>query len=195
MNASPGFRRILAVALLILLILVIWRMGIQPVWQAWQQDRETVADYRDAIARFKGLAAAGTRYEAALSQLRQQAGFTDALIRSPSATLAAADLQQRVKRLVEQSGGSLVSAQPSEAEPAGPFIRIGLGVRMIVSVEALQKVLHALETRTPVVVIDEMLVLSRGGRNARRRAQVRDQLDVRLELSAFTISSAPESTG
>jgi len=195
METSRGFQRIIAIALLVLVVLLVWRAGLDPAWRAWREDREAVASHRDAIARLRGLAAAGPRYQKALTELRQRSGFADALIRAPSATLAAAQLQQRVKALVEQAGGSMVSAQPAEAQAAGPFTRVGLGVRVTVSVAALQKVLHSLETRTPVVVIDEMLVLSRAARRSRRRVPVRDELDVRLTLSAFAAPSLVREPG
>ena len=92
------------------------------------------------------------------------------------------------KALVEGAGGSLVSTQPTESSPAGPFTRIGLNLRILVSVQALQTVLYELETRRPLVVIDEMLVLSRtrGARQRRRAAGTNPgQLDVRLQLGAF----------
>jgi len=192
MAMSRGFSRALALGLLGLMLAGAWRVGVAPAWRAWQADREAVARHRDTLARLRGLAAAQPRYEAALAELRSESALSDALIRSPSATLAAAELQQRVKALVEAAGGSLVSAQPEQAREAGPFTRIGLGVRMIVSIAALQQVLHALETGTPLVVIDRMQVLARGARaGSRRRAPASGDLDVRLELAAF-VAGEPE---
>lgn len=185
MNTSPAFRRAAALALLVLLGVLIWRVGVDPLYRAWHADREAVQELRDAIARLRGIAASRQDYERALAEARQASGTADALMRSPSGTLAAADLQQRIKALVEGTGGSLISAQPSDPQPAGPFTRIGLSVRMIVSTPALQRVLHALETEVPVVVVEEMLVLARGARSGRRSGANPDELDVRLQLSGF----------
>jgi general secretion pathway protein M len=185
-SLSPGFSRALALLLLLLLLVVLWRATAAPLWGAWQADRDAVVRQRDAIARLRGLASMGADYRRALERSRASNGFDGALIEAPSATLAAAELQQQVKALVEGAGGSLVSAQPVDTVPAGPFTRIGLSLRVLVSVQALQKVLYELETRRPLVVIDEMLVLSRAGsaRN-RRRAKVTGQLDVRLQVGSF----------
>ena len=179
----------LAVLLLVLVAALVWRGALEPLWRIWQEDREAVAGHRDAIARLKGLA---SQREALLAALeREQAGseLETTLIRADSDTLAAAELQQQVKSLVESHGGSLVSAQPTTSQAAGPFTHIGLNLRMLLTVEALQQVLHELESRRPVTVIEQMLVLSRSrarGTTRRRPAPPRsDQLDVRLTVGGF----------
>ncbi len=185
MEMSPGFRRALALGLLGLLCAVLWRAAAAPAWRAFEADREAVDHHRDTIARLRGIAAAGSTYQSALERLRSQGGLAGAIMESQSDTLAAAELQQRVKALVEGAGGSLVSAQPTDSQAAGPFTRIGLSVRMVIDTPALQRVLHALESESPVVVIDDMLVLSRGARSSRRRVVTVDELDARLQLAAF----------
>lgn len=185
MATSLAFRRAAALALLVLLAVAIWRVGAAPLYRAWHADREAVQELRDAIARLRGLAASRPAYERALAEARQASGTADALMVSPSATLAAADLQQRVKALIEGAGGALVSVQPTEPLAVGPFTQVGLSVRMIVSTPSLQRVLHALETGAPVVVVEQLLALARGVRAGRRPAESTDELDVRLQLSAF----------
>ena len=193
MAPSPVFRRAVALALLVLLAVVIWRIAAAPLYRAWHADREAVQELRDAIARLRGLAASRPAYERALAEVRQASGTADALMISPSATLAAADLQQRVKALVEGAGGALVSVQPTDSFAVGPFTQIGLSVRMIVSTPSLQRVLHALESGAPVVVVEQLLVLARGVRAGRRPAAGADELDVRLQLSGFVSAALAQA--
>lgn len=186
MVVSPPMRRILALALLALLAAVLWRMGVEPLWRIWRIDAQTVADRRDAIAKLRGLAASRDVYEAALREADADFDVSQGLMEAPSQTLAAADLQQQVKALVEESGGTLVSVQPTDPRPAGPYVRVGLNVRLITSIDALQRVLYALESRLPVVVIDEMQLLARTApRNARRGEAPGEELVVRLQLAGF----------
>lgn len=201
MAASAGFRRAAAVGLLVLVAVAFWRFAVEPVWRGWRDDAEAVAAHRDAIGRFRGLAAAREDYASALAEIRRQSGRSDALIRAASATLAAADLQQRVKALVETAGGTLVSAQPGEGAAAGPFTRVDLSVRMLITIDALQKVLHDLESGAPLVVIDELQIPSRQSRAARRRGrqvvqpETGTQLDVRLKAAAFVAVTAARGAG
>ena len=196
MDASPGFRRAVAVALLVLALAALWRFGAAPLWRAWQADRESVARLGEQIARLETLARSREDFARALRAAQEAPGLTGALIEADSPTLAAAQLQQTVKALVEAAGGSVVSSQPTDAVPAGPYSRIGLEVRMLVTVEALQRVLHELESRRPVLVVDEMLVLSRTARRPRRGVQQHSgPLDVRLQIAGFLGSTERRRAG
>jgi general secretion pathway protein M len=184
-------RRILALALVALLAAAFWRAVAEPLWRTWRNNAQTVSDRRDAVARLRGLAASRAVYESALREADEDFDVSEALMESPSETLAAADLQQQVKDLVEASGGTLVSVQPTDPRPAGPFVRIGLSVRLITSTGALQQVLYKLESSLPVVVIDEMLLLARTATRGARQGQAPgDELDVRLQLAGFVSGAA-----
>lgn len=194
MNFSPPVRRVLALLLLLLLAAIGWRLALAPAWQAWQADAQALSEQRDALARLRALAASRARYEAALAEADRTFDVSEGLMAAPSGTLAAADLQQQVKALVEQAGGMLLSVQPIDAQQAGPFARIGLNVRIVTSTDALQQVLHALESSVPIVVIDELLILARTAtRGARRGEAGAHELDVRLQLAGYVSSAeAPE---
>lgn len=186
MNASPGFRRAVAVALLALVVAAAWRLAALPLVQSWQADREAVAELSDRLARLRALAGARDDFARALEEERATSGLDGALIEAESPTLAAAQLQQSLKALVEAVGGSLVSSQPTAAEATGPYTRVGLDVRMLLGVDDLQRVLHALESQRPVLVVSELLVLSRGTqRRLRGAAAATGPLDVRLEVAGF----------
>ena len=101
---------------------------------------------------------------------------------------------ERLKRIVEQSGGSLTSTQvlPSTDEEA--FQRVSVNARMSVSIEAFQKVLHELESGLPALVVDNVVVLARGARSRRRTRRNRPLgLDVRFRLSGYlAATNGPE---
>jgi general secretion pathway protein M len=184
-NTSRGFRRAAAVGLLVLAAAAAWRFAALPLVSAWQADRGAVAQLAEQLVRLRALAAAREDYARVLEEERAAPGLASALIEAESPTLAAAQLQQSIKALVEQVGGSVVSSQPTPATAAGPFTRVGIDVRMLLDVDALQRVLHALESQRPVLVVGEMLVLSRGQRRQRRAAAARGPLDVRVEVAGF----------
>ena len=167
MALSHGFQRILAVALLALLLALIWRAALRPAWQQWVLGEQEIEQQRSTVARLRAMASARDQFAEALATVRARSGVDGALMKSASVALAAAQLQQEVKSLVERAGGSVVSSQPKDASEEGPFARVLLDVRLLVSVAALQKVMHTLETQQPIVVIDEVLILSRTRRRSR----------------------------
>ncbi len=184
MAMSQSFQRILAVAILALLLALLWRSALQPAWHQWTNGAEQIDELRANISRFRAMATSRDQFEEALIEVRSRSGVDDALMKFSSVTLAAARLQQNVKSLVEGAGGSVVSSQPTDAPDTGPFARVQLSVRLLVSIAALQQVMHAIESQRPMVIIEEVLVLSRSRRNTRRRVN-NDTLDVRMSVVGF----------
>lgn len=184
MAMSQGVQRIVAIALLVLVFAVIWRLALQPAWRHWQSGEEFIDQQLNTIARLRAISSSQAQYSATLAKVKSDSGVDAQLMKSASATLAAAQLQQQLKTLVESAGGSVVSSQPKDASDEGPFTRVGLNVRMLVSISALQQVMYALETQSPLVMIDEVLVLSRGRRKA-RTSRTDGMLDVRINVAGF----------
>ena len=188
---SQGIQRILAVALLALLLALIWRAVGRPVWQQWTLGAQQIEELRSTIGRLRAMASSRDQYAEALVEIRSNSGVDAALMKSASVTLAAAQLQQDVKSLVESAGGSVVSSQPKDAPDDGPFARVQLDVRMLVSIAALQQVMHALESQLPIVIIDDVLILTRSRRTS-RTMHADDTLDVRMSVAGFVARARNE---
>ena len=183
---SPGFSKVLAVALLALLVTALWRFGLMPLWEGFALDRESVAQTRSAIDRYRSLSAQTESFQRQLAAIEAHDGVNRALLDASSPTLAAAALQQRIKSTVERHGGSLVSSQVLEPQPSGAFNRVRVNVRVTLSVVQLQQVLFELESALPVLVVDQMLVAARRVRRGRRTVSSdAEQLDVRMEVAGF----------
>jgi hypothetical protein len=182
---SPGFSRVLALALLALLLAALWRFAAMPAWDQWRADGEAIAATRDAIARFKGVAAARESLSRQLARVRSNPSLEGALMRAATVTLAAAQLQQQLKSTVEERGGSVVSSQALDGEAVGPFVKVKINVRMTLTMPQLQRVLYRLESQRPVLVVDELLVLSRQRRRRRNATDSAGDLDVRALLSGY----------
>lgn len=193
---SQGFQRTLALALLVLILALVWRGALRPAWQQWSLGAQQVEQQRDRIARLRGMAGSREQFSRALADARAASGVDAALMDFASVTLAAAQLQQDVKSLVESAGGSVVSSQPVDAPSQGPFARAQLSVRLLINSEALQRVMHTLETQRPVVLIEDILILTRNRRRTRSRAATaasKEMLDVRLSVVGFLARTAKES--
>ncbi|MCB1739415.1 MAG: type II secretion system protein M [Gammaproteobacteria bacterium] len=196
MNLSPMQSRLLAVSLLVAVLVVVALGAVQPAWRRYQAMQETIESHEQSIAKFRSIAASREAYERALRQFQTRDDVARVLLGERSVSLAGASLQQRIKGIVESSQGSLVSAQALDPQEEGPFTRVSVNVRMQLSVEALQAVLHRLEVGTPYVVIDQVVVIARNARVARRLARRRGRvpeqtLDVRMTVSGFMAEPAP----
>ena len=181
------FERILALGLLIVVMLMAWFGVAQPVYSDFVREREQISNYQDNLQRFGAIAGKLQKYQDDLIHQRQNPELNQAVLRADSGTLAAADLQQRVKSVVEGQGGSVVSTQVLEMVPQSPFTQIKINVRMLLNVPVLQQVLYDIESQTPYLMVRQLLVTNRHwrGRKKPRQSQQAESLDVRMVIVGY----------
>lgn len=180
--------RIAAVSLLLLLIVLVGLLVLQPLFERYAANRAAIEDLEERVARFEAIATRQASLEQELARTERAMNFSTLTLQADSATLAAADLQERVKAAVQDAGGSLTSTQILEAEKVDAFERVSVNVRMTGATPAVQKSLYALENGRPLLVIDDMLIVSRRTTvrlGQSQRAQQQDWLDVRFKVSGF----------
>jgi hypothetical protein len=106
------------------------------------------------------------------------AGSTDAL--------AAAGLQDQVRALVIEKGGSIRSIQPMPGVAVDGLTRITLRVQMAGTIETLLEVLYALETGTPILFIDSLDVQKRDeGQGGSDPGAASGRLAIAVDLSGY----------
>lgn len=101
--------------------------------------------------------------------------------------LASAELQRRVKQVIEQSSGTVVSSQMLGDKSEQGVDQVVLRVQMRCGVEELQKVFHTLEAQTPILMLDNIMLGARPAGSV-MPGQGRDstrQLDVRFDVTGF----------
>jgi general secretion pathway protein M len=186
----PGslLSRVLALVLLAAAVAGGYLLVVVPVLNAYRETGEAIEQAETLLQRQRGLAAQRPLLIGRIEQEKEQAEAMAGYLQGPSDALAAAQLQDRLKAVVEAAGGELRSTRilPAEAIEASPGTRRAtLQVQMIVSIDGLAEILYGLEAGQPYVLIDELLV--RNQRERRRRGEPEDEptLDVHLKLSGF----------
>lgn len=178
-------RRILAVLLLFLVLAVVVRVVVLPIWSGFLSNRDAIAQSEDNIARYSRLSTQIGALQSVVGELEQTDDLDRYVLVQESEPLAAAALQARMKSVVNSSGGTLTSTQVLPTETEQGFKRIIVNVRMAVSTNALQRVLYELENNLPYLLTDDIVILSRGARKRRRTTQSVDLLDVRFNLYGY----------
>lgn len=186
--------RLAALGLLLALVALVVVLAVVPLARTYLEQREAIADKQALVLRLDALGRRSGALEAELRGLEARSDIGRFTLTAQSPSLAAAELQRDVKAVVERSGGRLTSTQVLAAEDAGDFRRVSVNVRLTADTVGLQQVLHALETRVPVLVVDELMVISRRQRAASRQGNPSDdvELDVRFRLSGF-MTATPEA--
>jgi general secretion pathway protein M len=187
---QPGslLSRTLAVVLLGIVLLGAYRLVIAPLVTTYRDGQSRIEQAKELLQRYEALAEQRSLLADRLAEEQERAASAAGYLTGPSDALAAAELQDRVKSVVEGAGGELRSTQilpAEELEADLGFRRTTLRIHFIVTVEGLEKTLYELETEQPYLIIDHVTV---GQEHARRRgSQPRDRpsLDVTIELFGY----------
>lgn len=152
-EGRPG--QALALAVLGAGLLMLW-LGIGAPLATWYAERA------DGLARQRQLVAHMRELAATLPDLTRQAGQTRGLASGAASgetdALVAARLQQRLMQLATAAGAGIATAEALPPEQAGGIERIRLRLTLQAPLPALLKLLGAIETDTPPLLIDDLEV-------------------------------------
>lgn len=167
---TPRLSRLLALALLLLAIAVPYLVIVRPYLETLREDRESLAEALSLRDRYLSVAAAGAAVDGWRQTLSEE-GDGAAYLQGASEALVSADLQNRVKTVVQGNGGVLNSTQILDAASEEGFRRVAVRVRMSGGSEALYKVLYALETERPFLFVDNIDINARSMRAREGQAE------------------------
>lgn len=190
MTLSPLISRALAVMILVALAGAVYAFAIAPVLEAHRAYAADIEESRRLIAQFGIRAAARPELERQLAEIEKRSKSTSGYLEDKSAALAAAELQNRVKRIVAQNGGSIRSLQPLEPDRERNLERISIRVQLTARIEQLQKIFYAFESGRKQLFLDDVNIRVQNTRPARRRRRGAPRVDerelsVRLNLYGF----------
>lgn len=186
----PPASRALAVAILLAGLLLIYLAVLQPIFDDLRTTRDAIADSESAIVRFRRVAAELPRRRAELAALRGRQAASEGFLQGTNEALVAAQIQNRVKSLVEAAQGELRSTQVLPVQDEGKYRRIMLRAQMTLDTATAQRVLYGIETASPLLFIDNLdLRVHTGG--DRHRVAADPLLDIRFDAYGYMRGGKP----
>lgn len=192
MNSTPSPSRMhrLAALLLLALMMGLLYVLVDRLWMGQYRLYQTNAErLQDRLHNLQRLTTARPELEKAIQNIRDDQRTVAYFLPPAPPTLAAADLQQRVKNLVEGSGGSLLSVQALPAIEEGGVVRVAVNITLQGNIDSLQKTLHSLESQVPLLFVDNVEVTARQLRPRLPDGSVapytRIQLNGQFEVSGY----------
>lgn len=187
---QPGsiLSRTLALTLLGVALLGAQRLIIAPVLSAYRDGEARIEQAKELLQRYEALGQQRSLLTDRLAEQQERAASAAGYLQGPSDALAAAQLQDRVKSVVETAGGQLRSTQILPAEQLEAELgvrRTRLRVHFVVTIEGLEETLYELETGQPYLIIDDVTVRQERVRRRRSEAPGQPMLDVSLELFGY----------
>jgi general secretion pathway protein M len=188
MNQLPGGARSRALALGLLLLALLAAVAIlaMPLTLVHRHYDQKIEDLNDRLARYQRVAATRAELTRRLEQVRALDGRRFYL-RNAGPALAAGEIQDLEKSLIEAQGGRLASMQIQPHRDEGAFRRIAVNVQLLGSIGTMQSILQALETNEPFLFVDNLNVRSLGTEAARNAATPDAGLVVQFDLIGYAI--------
>jgi general secretion pathway protein M len=182
---SAKQQRALAIGLLVVAVVVVVSLLLLPVVTLHRHYDNAIASLTDRLDTYRRVAAQAPEYRKALDAMRAK----DArrfYLKNTAANLAGAELQEIVRAAVEGNGGRITISQNQAAKDDGRYRQIGLNVQFFATTPNLQKILYALETQQPYLVVDNVTLRPLNAfRGFRPAAGQEPEVNVQLDVSAF----------
>lgn len=167
--------------ILILLGLILYEYGYLRIQSEIASIKEDQALKIKTLEKYTALLNERPQLEKELNRLKELRKADDPkLIEGQTLSLAAATLQDLVKGIIVERGGTISSERVGKPEDHGKFKIINVSIDAVLpDVRALSDILYSIETRTPYLIVKELDTRVRDYRNPK-------ELMVKLDVSALT---------
>jgi len=185
-------QRTLAVALFVVATLLVLTVLLLPVVLLHQHYNNAIAQLTDRLETYRRVAAQAPEYRKALDAMREK-DSRRFFLKNSAANLAGAELQELVRAAVEGNGGRITTSQNQAPKDDGRYRQIGLNVQFFASTPNLQKILYALETQQPYLVVENLSLRPLNAFRGFRPAPGQDpEVNVQLDVVGFDFTEPPK---
>ncbi len=184
-NAKTTAIMLLVIALLLMYLTVFHWFILRHIEYA-----EEIGDLRIQLNRFQSVASQRENLQKNLSQIRSSQKDTDLFLEGPEFDEAAAAMSGSIGNMVRSQAGDncqIVSRQPVRPRVQERFQKVTVNVRMRCDARDFLKILHAMETGTPLMLVDDLNIIRPRTRRRTRGTQPAAQgaLDIRFNVSGY----------
>jgi hypothetical protein len=145
-----------ALLILIAIVAAAHLLLVAPLLADYDETRRAVAGARDLLGRLGRLGVVEAELGKQMAELRQRQSSTGLYLTKGSDARAAVEIQDRVKRVVEQNGGAVRSVQAMPGQGDGGFRRVTVRFQMSATTAVLYGTLYRLEAEKPVLLVDNI---------------------------------------
>jgi general secretion pathway protein M len=178
--------RALALGLLLLALIAIIAVLAAPLVLVHIHYDQKLESLNDRLTRYERVAASRGELIRRVEQMRALDGKRFYL-KNAGPAVAAGEIQELEKSLIEANGGRLASMQIQQPKDEGAFRRIAVNVQVLGSIDTIQRILLALERSEPFLFVDNLNVRSLSADATRDAATPEAGLVVQFDLIGYAI--------
>jgi general secretion pathway protein M len=190
MTLKPRQSRALAIALLVAAVALGLALLIVP-WLMFHHHYDAAIDsMSDRLERYRRVAAQGPEYRKALDALRAKDGRRF-FLKNTAPNLAGAELQDMVKAAIENNSGRLTTISITPPREDARFRLIGVNLQLFATTANLQKILYAIETQSPYLVVENLRISPINGfRGFKPAPGAEPEVNVLLDVVGYAYTEA-----
>lgn len=186
-STNPRHGRRLALGLLVLAIIAIVGPVAFLVWSVNRYYDNELSSKQERIARYQRIAATRADVAKQLDAMRSKEP-RKAFLRSGATALSAAEAQEAVRSIIESNGGKLITMQAPSSREDGRYRQITVNVQLTANVQALRRILHTIETNTPALFVDNLMIRSQVSGQHRPAPGQEPEMFVHFDVNGYTLS-------
>jgi len=181
---NPTQSRRLALLLLALAVAAVIALIAVPTWLAHRHYDNAIAEFGDRLARYQRIASTRPLVARQLEAMRAK-DVRRLFLRSGAAAFSAAEAQEALRGIIEQNGGKLITVQAPISRDDGRYRQITVSVQLTANAIALRRILNAVETHTPFLFVDNLMVRTQVQSNFRPAPGAEPEMFVTLDITGF----------
>lgn len=154
---TPDRQRALALGLFVLAAALVLAIVLGPVVLLHRHYDTAISDLSDRLERYRRVAAQAPEIRRALDAVKEKDGRRFYL-KNTAPNLASAELSDLVRGAIENNGGRITTSQNPGSREEGAFRQLTVNVQFFATTPNLAKILAALDTAVPYLVVDNLSV-------------------------------------
>lgn len=183
---TPSQGRSLALALLVLVVVLAVLALAVPVMLAHRHYDAAIEQLSDRMERYQRIIAMAPALKVELEQVKARDG-RKFYLKNAAPALAAAEIQEIAKTVIEAQSGKLTSIQIIPHKDDGGYRQVAVNLQFSGSIASIQKILYALETRQPYLFVDNLSIRSRLMNNYRAMPGIEPEYFVQFDLIGYAL--------
>lgn len=150
---SQSIRRSVAVGLLLFIIALFYLLVISPFISSVQENALRIYEKRLQLGRFVQI---GKKTPMTTDNVEGLEKYRSRFFAGISDDVVLITIHKKVKQITSINGAQFRSAQSLAIASQKQRLRLGVRVELTGDIKALKKVIHAIETTTPYLIIDHL---------------------------------------
>lgn len=181
---NPKQSRQVAVGLLVAAIVAVIAAIAIPVWIVNRHYDAALDDATNKLDRYRRIATTRPEVARQLEAVRAKES-RKFFLRSGATAMSAAEAQEALRAIIEANAGRLITMQAPTVRDEGRYRQISVNVQLTANIFALRKILHAIETNTPYLFVDNLMVRTQVPGNFRPGPGAEPDMYMTFDVSGY----------